>query len=207
MAARLAGTLDVELVKPRICGRQCYRDNAAVATSEQYFRQTLWYPYIDSLVAHLMSKFDKNNSVVLSMDCLIPARVGNLQWETLKDAVDFYAPLLSSVSEIKEEIKRWKEYAKRSDASDALSALAIVPPYLPNVKMLMQILCTLPISTCSAERSFSSLKYLKNYLRNRMNDDRLTGLALLYLHHEITVNVDDVINIFAKKNRKREFVL
>jgi hypothetical protein len=40
-----------------------------------------------------------------------------------------------------------------------------------------------------------------------MIDDRLTGLGLLYLQHEIKANVDDVMNIFGKTNPKRRFVL
>jgi hypothetical protein len=59
----------------------------------------------------------------------------------------------------------------------------------PTILTLLAINLTLPVSVASAERSFSSLKRLKTYLRHRMNQDRLTGLALLSIH----VNIDDVI--------------
>ena len=52
----------------------------------------------------------------------------------------------------------------------------------PSVKLLLTILITLPASTTSAERSFSSLRRLKTWLRNKKNDDRLTGLALMHIH-------------------------
>ena len=40
------------------------------------------------------------------------------------------------------------------------------------------------------------MKLLKNYLRSTMTDDRLTGLALLYVHPEINVDVDEVVRRF-----------
>lgn len=40
----------------------------------------------------------------------------------------------------------------------------------PNMYFLIQIFCTLPISTATPERSFSTLKRLKTYLRSTMNE-------------------------------------
>jgi uncharacterized membrane protein len=78
----------------------------------------------------------------------------------------------------------------------------------PTILTLLAINLTLPASVASAERSFSSLKRLKTYLRNRMNLDRLTGLALLSIHRHKDVNIDDFINIFTKRqDRKLEFLL
>ena len=37
--------------------------------------------------------------------------------------------------------------------------------------------CTLPISSAEAERSFSGLRRINSYLRNRMSEKRFSGLA------------------------------
>ena len=37
--------------------------------------------------------------------------------------------------------------------------------------------CTLPISSAEAERSFSGLRRIKSYLRNRMSEKRFSGLV------------------------------
>ncbi|ESN97057.1 hypothetical protein HELRODRAFT_153381, partial [Helobdella robusta] len=58
--------------------------------------------------------------------------------------------------------------------------------FFPNVKALLRILATLPVSTATAERSFSSMKRIKPYLRNSTSEKRLNGLALLSIHKEIT---------------------
>ena len=51
----------------------------------------------------------------------------------------------------------------------------------PSIAILLQIYATQPFTTATSERSFSTLKYIKNYLRSTMSDNRLNGLALLYV--------------------------
>ncbi|KAF0750111.1 52 kDa repressor of the inhibitor of the protein kinase-like isoform X1 [Aphis craccivora] len=46
-----------------------------------------------------------------------------------------------------------------------------------NIKTMLLIIDCLPISVASAERSFSTLRRLKDWLRSRMCQDRLNGLA------------------------------
>ena len=46
---------------------------------------------------------------------------------------------------------------------------------------LLQIALTTPVTTASCERSFSSLKRIKSYLRSRMGQERLSNLAVLLL--------------------------
>lgn len=40
-----------------------------------------------------------------------------------------------------------------------------------------------------------------------MGQSRLTGLALLHIHRQITLNVDKIIDRFAKSKRCKDFVL
>eukprot|EP00102_Acyrthosiphon_pisum_P018026 XP_008189650.1 PREDICTED: uncharacterized protein LOC103311723 [Acyrthosiphon pisum] len=47
------------------------------------------------------------------------------------------------------------------------------------------------------ERIFSTLKRVKTFLRNSTGQERLTGLALLSVHRDVTVNPDEVLNQFA----------
>jgi len=75
----------------------------------------------------------------------------------------------------------------------------------PSIAVLLQIYATLLVTTATSERSFSALKYIKNYLRSTMSDSRLNGLALLYVHRDIPLNYDSVIDYFAKGNRRLEF--
>ena len=50
------------------------------------------------------------------------------------------------------------------------------------------------VSVSSAERSFSTLRRVKSWLRTRMGEDRLIGLTLLNIHwniDEISKNLSD----------------
>ena len=79
----------------------------------------------------------------------------------------------------------------------------------PLIATLLRIFITLPVTTATSEHSFSSLKLLKTYLRASMNEDRLNGLAHLYINSDIPLNtefVNEVIDEFGKKNRRLRFV-
>jgi len=69
-------------------------------------------------------------------------------------------------------------------------------------------LLTIPVTAASAERSFSKLKIIKNYLRSTISQDRLVGLATISIEHEIAddLDIDDLVKDFAAlKARKLNF--
>ncbi|CAI6376166.1 unnamed protein product [Macrosiphum euphorbiae] len=78
------------------------------------------------------------------------------------------------------------------------------------ISKLSQVLATLPVSVASAERSFSTLRRLKTWLRSRMTEDRLSALCLINVHNKVDLldQIDHIIDNFANsKNRRLEFVL
>lgn len=58
-------------------------------------------------------------------------------------------------------------------------------------------------STATAERTFSTLRRLKSWMRTRMAEDRLTGLALMNVHTDIEVCVERVINRFGGQKKEK----
>jgi len=78
----------------------------------------------------------------------------------------------------------------------------------PNLAIALRIMLTIPITSASAERSFSKLKLIKTYLRSTMSQERLSGLAILAIEKEESENIsyDKIIEDFAaKKSRKIKF--
>ena len=63
----------------------------------------------------------------------------------------------------------------------------------PTVNLLLEIFMALPITNCS------SLKFLKNYLGISMGESRLNELAFLFIHCNIEVNLEDVLEILSRK--------
>jgi hypothetical protein len=58
--------------------------------------------------------------------------------------------------------------------------------HIQPVSAMLQIFATLPVATATGGKSFSALKYLKDYLRSTMIEDRLNDLAhYLYMNRDI----------------------
>ena len=79
-----------------------------------------------------------------------------------------------------------------------------------NVEIALRIFLTWMITNCSAERSFSQLKRLKNHLRTILGQDKLESLFLLCIEADIglllKISFDEVLKEFAMvKARKKMF--
>lgn len=72
---------------------------------------------------------------------------------------------------------------------------------------LLNILCTLPMTTVESERCFSTLKRIKTFLRNTMGGDRLCALAMLSMEKVLIKQIpnfnEQVIDHFAKSKNRR----
>jgi len=52
-------------------------------------------------------------------------------------------------------------------------------PTFPNVYKMLQVALTIPMSSATCERSFLSVRRLKNWLRGSMEQQRFTDLSIL----------------------------
>ena len=66
--------------------------------------------------------------------------------------------------------------------ADAMNKSEIYKGMLSEIDKVLKIYFTFPVTTSTVERSFSSLRRLKTYLRNTMTQSRLNNLLLLYVH-------------------------
>ena len=94
----------------------------------------------------------------------------------------------------------------RGSFIDSREFETVITRTYPNIEALLKILATLPVTTCTAERSFNALKHLKSYLRSTMTEKRLNRLAALYIHKDIALNKEAVIDEFSRGNRRMKFV-
>nr|CAH7749412.1 unnamed protein product [Callosobruchus chinensis] len=78
----------------------------------------------------------------------------------------------------------------------------------PHLHTPLRIFITLPISNAPPERSFPMLRRVKYWLRSKMEEERLTGLALLHIHGNMAVDPEEPIDMYSKKRKHRlDFVL
>lgn len=72
---------------------------------------------------------------------------------------------------------------------------------------LTRIIATIPMTSAEAERSFSTLKRIKTFLRNSMVEERLTALAMLSIEKKMVNQIpnfnEEVIKVFTKKKDRR----
>ena len=96
-----------------------------------------------------------------------------------------------------------REHGQTSLSTTPTQTLRQATTMYPNIRVLVSMLCTLPVTSCSAERSFSAVKRIKTALRSSMGTARLTGLALLHLHRDIPLEISKVIDEFARRHHRR----
>ena len=79
----------------------------------------------------------------------------------------------------------------------------------PTLFNLYKIILTIGVSSAECERSFSTLKRVKSYLRSTMTEQRLTDISVLSIEREISksLSLDDVLTNFATANRRIPLVL
>lgn len=135
--------------------------------------------------------------------------------ESINSLADFYANDLTGTSfNLKAEfdlyymgLSQIEESLRPKNALDTLADLKILLEPLHNIRTLLYLLACLPITTCTNERSFSTLRRLKTYLRNTMSDQRLNGLALLSIHRELAPSTEEVVDTLSLGKRKIKLVL
>lgn len=67
---------------------------------------------------------------------------------------------------------------------------------------------TLPVTVASAERSFSKLKIIKNYLRSTMGQERLSSLAIISIENKIAKSLDisSLVTAFANAKARKKML-
>ena len=78
----------------------------------------------------------------------------------------------------------------------------------PNMVTLVRLCLTSPASVANCERSFSTLRRLKTWTRNRISQKRLTWLSVLNTHKEMLDNIDQkaLMKLFVMKTPERRCV-
>ncbi|BFZ15279.1 hypothetical protein BsWGS_18318 [Bradybaena similaris] len=88
---------------------------------------------------------------------------------------------------------------------DFLKEKSYLLTMLPELVKFIRLFLTIPTTTCTAERSFSSLRRLKSYLRSTMAQTRLNSVAILNCHQHLVneLNLEDVADEFIKRKEIR----
>ena len=213
-AVATAAGVNVEPSMPRTCGRQQGRSNTPATSPKEYFRRTVSVPLLDELLGQFDTRFGPLQLKICKGMSLLPSIAALNSAQAKADIMNFAAaneedlPHGYSLRTMDAEVDNWLNIATSSAAEQLPTSLVEAAEFAHNslcrgVSILLLILATLPVTTCSCERSISSLRRLKTYLRSTMGADRLSGLALLHSHYSMPVNKDEVLKVFFRKNPRR----
>lgn len=74
----------------------------------------------------------------------------------------------------------------------------------PNLFKLIQVGLTIPISSATCKRSFSSMRRIKNWLRTSMEQAKFTVLSIINIERDLsnTIDKNKIINNFALSQRR-----
>ena len=100
-----------------------------------------------------------------------------------------------------------KEVKHLRTVAEAFRKQPIGRGLLSEVEKILRIYLTTPITTATAERSFSAFRRLKNYLRATMTQKRLNNLLLLHIHKQETsdLSMKHIAQEFVNNERRRNF--
>jgi hypothetical protein len=195
-----------EIRIPRLCGRQTTRSNIDTNSPIEWYRINIFLPFIDYLISQLNTRFNEKLSEVIPLEGFIPSNIDKYDEEDLvKAAMVYFEDWPGQEIDIKSEISIWKakwQKEKNIKPDTVMETLKHCDEFFPIIRILLQIFATIPVTTASPERSFSTLRRLKNYMRSTMGQERLNGLAVLNIHKEIPVNISEVIDIFSRTSRR-----
>ena len=135
-----------------------------------------------------------------SLLCLLPALLVSREGNPVQAAFQYYADDLPSPQVFDVELFRWRRKWLNVDQDHLPSSAGQVleecsHDVFPNVHKLLRILCTLPITSAECERSFSTLRRLKTYLRATMTSERESGLALMNIHYGRQIDISATIDL------------
>ncbi|XP_050376814.1 uncharacterized protein LOC126794199 [Argentina anserina] len=188
-------------------------------TKEHYYRINILNALIDVQLAELESRFPDQSLELLTLSSTFDPH-DNFQAFKPEDvcslALRFYPMDFSAgdmlalemecgffLSDVQSDLR----FANTTSMSDLCRRLVESRKldFFPILYRLICLVLTLPVSTATTERAFSSMNILKTRLRNRMEDDFLDDLMVLYIEKEFvdSVHNDDVIEEFTKLGPRR----
>lgn len=182
---------------------------------EDLYRRT-YFEALDLIVCGIEERFDQPGYKVYSNleDLLVKAVKKENYDEELKFVVEFYKDDFNQ-----DQLSMQLAVLSSNISSDSAQDLKSILQYLQNLseaqRLLLSEVCTLaslvivmPATNAVSERSFSSLRRLKSYLRSTMTQTRLNNLMVLHVHSNLTdkLSLTEVGNEFIQDSTHRETI-
>ena len=147
----------------------------------------VFFPFVDHVIQEIEARFSQCHQGLVLADRLSMAMSKDTRDQN--EILKYYKKFLTSEEStyFTVEITEWKKYYENmpfeerpANANSALSACD--PQTFPAIHKILTILLTTPMGSVSYEHSFSALRRLKLWNHSTMNEERLSGLGMLFIH-------------------------
>jgi len=182
-----------------------------VNSPSDYWRVTITFPLLDSIISELEARFSVDKRVHYELCALIPTVITTKDEQQLSTTLKSkWKHLLPTEDNLDSEIARWKTHSSKyySTVKDKsityLLSEDVDAIFFPNLRELFCILAVLPIGSTEAERSFSCLRKIHTWLCTTMKDDILGNLGVLAMQgFSLPLNVDEIYKEFVTKHNRK----
>ncbi|KAL4097961.1 hypothetical protein QTP88_022642 [Uroleucon formosanum] len=99
---------ELTIEMPRLAKRQKNRDNIPTKDPEEYFRITLFLPFLDSFVQQLNDRFVNHQNIISGFQMFVKS--SEFDEEKLRELVEFYANDVDDFDRVKSETILWNRY-------------------------------------------------------------------------------------------------
>ena len=118
---------------------------------------------------------------------------------------------MPSPSTISQELRLWmRHWANEKDklvnVRDTLKRLSshgLSEKLYHNIAVILRVLLTISATSASVECPNFALKFVNNVYRSKMSKDQLNSLILMYVHKDIRLDYNDIIDMYARRNPSR----
>lgn len=163
---------------------------------KEYYKRA-YFGFADSLNGELNKRFcQKNYKLYMKAEQLLitTAITGEVMMENVKEVCSHFGDDLDE-PRFKNQLSVLSDIVEGVSPSlrviqEAILSFNTTSTLFSEVLKLLKLLFVLPASTASAERSFTSLRRHKTYLRSLMTAQRLNHVLLLHIHKDITETLD-----------------
>ena len=182
------------------------------------FKINVFYKTIDIVHGQIKSRFERMREISQLFSFLHPQKLLKLKDHEVsifaETLIKKYKNDISSLFEIQLQLFKktfFKELENSKSISNLVEIILAVPDLISSFNEVISVLflfLSIPITSASAERTFSKLKLIKNYLRTTMSQHRLSSLSILAIEAEAAKNLDTAMIIkkfAADKCRKVSF--
>ncbi|XP_034043832.1 uncharacterized protein LOC117525960 [Thalassophryne amazonica] len=189
--------------------------------SIRYERKQVFCNILDNVSSQMKARFDHFGELAFLglVDCAKFSKMSQHFEDKKLQSLSKYAKFFDFVKLKADLIGLYSSQTVRDECKSPAQLLSFLAEKdliqtVPEATKLLQLVLTVPAITASVERSFSALKRLKTYSRNRTDEGRLSSLAVISIETERLLKLKEdkgdfykqVIDAFVQKERRMDFI-